>query len=471
MLNRFLRSTVLIASVARAGAAQVTHPCETSKLGPKSECGTYSVFEDRASRAGRRIDINFVVLRAQLPAGKEPVFLFAGGPGQGSTALAGLGSGVLKPVREIRDIVLVDQRGSGGSNPLDCETEGLKNPAAAFGHVFHPDMVRRCREALSPRANLTLYGTDLAVADIDDIRQALGYDRVILWGGSYGTRLAQAYMRRFPDRVAAAVLDGVVPFDFAAPLTYARTLQASLDHQLASCRERAACRDSFPTLDQDFATIVERFRKGPVQATVRVKAGAEPAPVTMSLGDFGYAVRGVLYSAEASRGLPGMIHRAAAGSDLSEFAQRYWERVASFAGEFSDGLHFSIFCSEDIPFIGDDAAKAQYQGSFIGSYLLDEYRGACAGWEAKPVAESERRPLSSNIPTLLLSGFFDPVTPPEMGARVARTLSVSRHIVVANTAHGSGFGCARAATLHVLVKGTLEGLPAVCDEPPRRDQR
>jgi pimeloyl-ACP methyl ester carboxylesterase len=433
-------------------------PC-ADRFGPGAECGSIAVLEDRSRPNGRKIAIAFVVLRAPTKS-PEPVFLFAGGPGQGSTSLADLATGPFAPVRKIRDVVLVDQRGTGGSNPLLCPTDVGTNPAGAFGAVFASAVFRKCRVDLSDRADLAHYLTDLAVQDVDAIRAILGYGRVLLWGGSYGTRMAQAYLRRYPERVVAMVLDGVVPFSFRAPSGYAASLQQSVDRVLADCRTTPTCRDSFPDLDARFAGLVARLRNGPVAARVRTADG-RLSPVVVGLGDFGYAIRGVLYSAGGAREVPGLIHRAAVSGDLSEFAQRYWQRAADF-GDFADGLHLSIFCAEDVPHIRDEEIPALAGAAFLGRYLIDDYRTACAEWVRAPVDELIFRPATARVPTLVVSGWFDPVTPPETGALVARHLPVSRHLVVRNQAHGAGFGCARPAVIYVLTQGTLDGLPEVC---------
>ncbi|HEX9892385.1 MAG TPA: alpha/beta hydrolase, partial [Gemmatimonadales bacterium] len=303
--------------------------------------------------------------------------------------------------------------------------------------------------------------SDRVAEDLEQVRRALGYERLILWGGSFGTRVAQTYARRHPDRVQAMILDGVVPFDFTAPLNYASTLQQSVDRLLASCRARRTCHDSFPNLDAQWKSLVEKVRAGPVQTRV-TPPGRPPVEVTMHLGDFGYGVRGILYRADQSRRLPAMIEAAARTGDLSDFAQRYWGRAADFEEDFAEGLHLAVFCSEEIPFIREADVPVATTRSFLGTYLIDEYRGACQGWPRAPMDPSFRRPLQAPVPTLLVSGYFDPVTPPEMAERVARHLPVHRHLVDSAAHHGASFGCARPAVLHVLSRGTLEGLPVVC---------
>jgi pimeloyl-ACP methyl ester carboxylesterase len=188
-------------------------PCTGGRGGARAECGQLLVPENRATGQGRRIPINVVVLRAEQAGAKTALFLLAGGPGQGSTSMAGTANGWMGPLRASMDMVLMDQRGTGGSNALPCETEIAANPAAAFGHVRDPDVIKKCLAALGSRADLTQYTTDIAVEDMEELRVKLGYDSIALYGGSYGTRIAQAYLRRHPDRTRAVVIDGVLPFD------------------------------------------------------------------------------------------------------------------------------------------------------------------------------------------------------------------------------------------------------------------
>lgn len=448
--------------LAGGAAAQGTNACAGLRLGPRAQCGSLTVPENRVEAGGRQIPIRYVVLRAKQPANREPLFLFAGGPGQGSTDLAGLAGGPFAPVAETRDIVMVDQRGTGGSNLLACPVDLVANPAVAFGHVFDPGLFADCRPELEQRADLRLYTTERAIEDVDQVRAHLGYDKVLLWGGSYGTRIAQAYLRGYPERVVAAVLDGVVPFDFAAPSGYARSLQQALDRVFADCQASEACYAKHPDLPSAFARLVARFDGGTMTATVR-RRDSSTAQVPVRLGDFGYAVRGILYSSRGAVRLPDLIQEADRTGDLSGFAQAYWERAAAFNEDFADGLHFAIFCAEDVQFIEPSAIAGLVAGAFIGRYLIDEYRTVCDDWVKAPIGPATREPLRTNTPVLLVSGWFDPVTPPETADRAAERLTNVRHLVIRNEAHGAGFGCARPAVLHVLKNATLEGLPPVCE--------
>ena len=443
-------------------ALQQAFPCPAEGFGPGVECRVLLVAENPAEPEARKIPIRYAYLKATGPSPRpEAVFLFSGGPGAGSTEMVGLATGLLAPIREIRDIVLVDQRGSGGSNPLMCPAELQKYPARAFGTLFPPTAIKDCQAKLPRVADLTRYTTDYAIGDIDQVRQALGYPQVILWGGSFGTRIAQAYARRFPERTKALILDGVVPFDFSLPLSYAATLQESIDRLMATCRARAGCRDSFPDLQTQWTSLVAKVRQKPVEVTVTPRSGP-PVKVGMTLGDFGYAVRGVLYRVDLSRQLPARIAEAAKTGNLDWFAGRYYSRAADFEADFADGLHLGAVCNEELVWIKDADVGPATANSFIGTYLLDEYRLACRGWPRVQVAADFQRPLTAPIPTLLVSGLYDPVTPPRIADRVARHLPKVRHIVDSSGHHGSSFGCARPAVMHVFKEGTLEGAPEVC---------
>ena len=436
-------------------------PCVQGPGDSGAQCGSLSVPENRSIKIGRQIPINFIVLRAATVGAKHALFLLAGGPGEGSTEMLGAADGWLNPLRADMDMVFMDQRGTGGSNPLTCATDIDVNPAAAFGHLRGPEVIRQCLAALQPRADLTQYTTDAAVADLEELRIRLGYDKVSLYGGSYGTRIAQEYLRRHPDRTRAVVIDGVLPFDVGGPLSYARSLDGSIDRMLANCRDTPACQQATPNVTTDLATILKRLDRGPMATSVRSDLGPTVA-VRMTRGDFLYAVRGILYNAGAATELPPMIAQAAATGDLSAFAQRYWSRALTMNRSIAYGMHLSVFCPEDVDAITDAQVTAATKDTRIGSYIVDEYRTACRLWPTATVAPDFRTPVTARVPVLLVSGKYDPVTPPELADRVAKSLPLARHIVAPTSGHGSAAACPRTAVLYLLKTGGFEGIPDVC---------
>jgi pimeloyl-ACP methyl ester carboxylesterase len=466
MRARWTLAAVLVLTtfgiVGPAPAPVLLQPCEQGRGAIPAECGVVTAFENRTAHHGRTLGIHFMVIRGERQPAREALFMFAGGPGQGSIATYAT-AGWSRPVRATSDIVLVDQRGTGRSHPLNCDVTAATDPAGTFGQMYPAEWVRRCRGTLSADADLTQYTTDAAVQDVEDVRAALGYDKISLYGGSYGTRMAQAYMRRYPGRVKAAVIDGVVPFDNKLPLTYAASAQQALDRVVAACSATPTCAHAHPILREDFQSLLHRFDPGPVRTTVSLSGGTL-VPVTMSRGDFGYAVRGLLYDPAAHRTLPETIGRAATSGDFSEFAQAYWQRQVAFSHDFAYGLHLSVLCAEDVAFVSDADVTAATADTFLGRYVIDEYRRACALWPRGRIADDSRTPLTVPVPTLLVSGYFDPATPPQFAEQIARSLPLARLIVAPTGAHVSAGGCPRTAVLQVLISGTLDGLPDVCHE-------
>jgi pimeloyl-ACP methyl ester carboxylesterase len=430
----------------------------------RAECGFITVLEDRSDPDGRTIDLNVMILPAEKPQGAAPLFLLAGGPGLGATQLVGLALGPYAAVREIRDIVLVDQRGTGKSNPLRCADNVSQDPQALFGHLFDPQRLAACRDEIVQRADPTLYGTLHVVADLEEVRQALGVDKVVLWGGSGGTRTALMWLREAPEHIEAVAIDGVSPPAMRAPSGYARGSQDALDKVFEDCAAQEDCRAAFPQLQRDFDHLLQRFDEGPVRTHVTREDGTQ-VEVTMQRGDFGYAVRGMLYRSDAIRKLPQWIHEAAIRDDVHVFAQHYWERQVALLPLVSMGVHLSVFGTEDIPFIEPDEFDALTRGTFLGTYILQQYLAADAAWQGRGTLPADfHDPVRSDVPVLLLSGWYDPSTPPSLAEEVARTLSNSRHIVVRNEAHGAGFGCARQAVITFLRQASLEDLGEVCED-------
>src|SRR5688572_973707 len=235
-----------------------------------AQCGTLMVPENRTTNRGRTIGLRVVVLPATGPQrAPDPVFFIAGGPGSSIVAEAGFLARHPSGLRERRDFVLVDQRGTGGSAVLDCPFYGPPDSLQSFLGDFMPlDAVRRCREMFARERDLTQYTTTVAAQDLDDVRSALGAERINLSGGSYGTRASQEYMRRFPNRVRSATLFGLVPPSLHMPQYFARDAQRSLDAVIAECAADVACRAAFPNLQDDARRAFDRLRQSPATVTV-----------------------------------------------------------------------------------------------------------------------------------------------------------------------------------------------------------
>lgn len=461
---------VLLATSACAQPESSTRPhwlepCALEGVAGGALCGTFEVFEDRDARQGRRIRLRVAVLPAAGDAAPDPVIFFAGGPGESAVGNAAYVAATLKGLRRSRDIVLVDQRGTGGSHQLTCNLYPGIGAARLTGAFMPLDAVNACRDRLSSEANLALYTTTIAVDDFVEVLTALGYDRANLVGASYGTRVAQVFLRRHPQRVRTVILHGVSPIADRVTRTFPRDAQAALEGLLAECEQTTECRTAFPNARKEAEAVFERARRGPIDVAVQDRESG--ADVTVSLpGDMvGEVVRWLLYSPMTARRLPDLFHRAASG-DWRPLAETAIERRRQTMSPGSIGLYLSVTCAEDLPGIDPSEAARLAAGTFLGDYRYREQHAACGRWVAGAVPDGFHDPVVSDTPVLLLSGALDPVTPPGTAAEVAARLRNSVHIVIPSGAHGfgglQGEDCLRRLQSDFVERGTVAGLDTSC---------
>ncbi len=457
-------------AAAEGTPAFALKPCDVPGVAGKARCGTLAVFENRAAKGGRKIDLKIVVLPATKgPAAPDPVFVLAGGPGEAATEEAAGLAEDLAAVRETRDVVFVDQRGTGGSHPLNCDLSGPSGGGgrlqSLLGDFLPLEAVRNCRSTLEKGADLRLYTTSIAMDDLDDVRAALGYDRVDLLGGSYGTRAALVYMRRHPRHVRAAVLEGVEPPTDPVPLRFPEYAQRALDGVLSECAAEAACAGSFPKLRSEAAAAFAKAAAGPVTAEVLRPDTGDPETVSLSRDIVGEAVRYLTYQAGTAGLVPVLLHEAAAGN---------WDPLATFAvfarkeivASGSLGLYLSVTCAEDLPRIKPLEGEKAAAGSYLGDYRLRQQRAACHAWPRGAVPDEYPGPVRSDAAALLIVGEWDPVTPPFLAEEAARTLPNGRVLVVPHGAHGQsgleGTGCLDTLVAAFLERGSPKELDLSC---------
>lgn len=354
-------------------------PCAAAGHTGTSEtlCGTVSVFENRAAGRGRRIDLHVVVVPAVGGGSRPPLFSFDGGPGLAASDGAGLWQTELKAFRQNRDIVLIDQRGAGASNPLRCERD-RRDAGDFLGEMYSPEYVRRCRSELESRADLTRYTTPAAADDVEDVRRALGYGRIDIAGLSYGTRLALVYLRKHPKSVHAAVLMGVTPTWARLPLFHAANAQRAMSLLLEDCAAEASCAAAYPDLAADLARVRDSLGRAPARVEAAWPAGSAPKAVSITRDVFFEALRRQMYAPSTSRRIPAVLHAAALG-DFGPFVA-----AALPAGDGrdrgADGLYLSITCSEDTSRITPAEAERAASGTAFGPYRIDQQRRACSLW-------------------------------------------------------------------------------------------
>ena len=434
-----------VVAAARAETPAALTDCHVAGLRNGVLCGTLQRPLDPAHPERAQVSIRYVVVPAMARRKfADPVFLLAGGPGQSAVAVAAPTMALFSRLNNRRDIVFVDQRGTGGSAPLQCEDPEHETLAEQADPERQVRLAAQCKAELlklpyvKSADDLRYFTTSIAVQDLDAVRRALGAEQIDLVGASYGTRVALEYQRQFPHAVRRSVLDGVAPPDMALPASFSLDNQAALDALLAACAAEAACKRDHGDLRARFESLLASMPRT-VKAAHPLTGRSEQFVVgrDMLLG----AVRNALYAPQIAAALPAAID-AAAGGDFAgliglnaTFAARKSSRIAT-------GMHLSVVCAEDMPRV---ATSADRPGADFGTSFASFYERMCATWPRGEVPPAFYTIAASAAPVLLLSGGLDPATPPRHGERVARALGPrARHVVVANAGHGVlGIGCMR----------------------------
>jgi len=408
--------------------------CRVPRLPTSARCGHIAVLENRSQANGRKIDIAFIVLPANtLSPLHDPLFMLPGGPGQSAAALAPLAA-ALGSVRRNRDIVLVDPRGGGKSSPLHCAAFAPRDPLDEFADDDSARGAQDCLREITEAhgADVAQYNTSALVADVDDIRQALGYEHINLWGGSYGTRVAQEYLRSFPQRVRAVVLDGVAPPSMRINLDVWPSREAALSALFTACTQDAACQHAYPDLDATLATIKRDLGNGRRVSIADPRTGAT-REISLTFDMIVGALQALMYVPEFASLAPTLLARASAG-DYAPLAAAALMVTQDAQRSMNMALHYAVTCGEDAARIAPAEAK-RVVDTLRAPALAERNLVACRGWPKAPASPDSNAPLASDKPVLILSGGLDPVTPPSNGTKVAQTLPNSRHVVAAGYGH------------------------------------
>jgi pimeloyl-ACP methyl ester carboxylesterase len=451
-------------------------PCEVAGAARNTKdkvlCATHQVFENRLAGSGRKINLKIVVYPA-LEANKDPdPFLYIpGGPGASATQDAPYIVQANPQIRRTRDMVFVDQRGTGGSHDLDCIFYDAGDLQTYLYYYFPLDEVKKCREELEKIADLKLYTTEHAIADLDEVRQGLGYAKINLFGGSYGTRAVLAYLKRFGQNVRSAVLHGVSPTNHFMPGPYPQDTERALNGIIDECLADERCRQAFPNLRTEVRTVLEQLLQSPAEAEVKHPQTGKMVKVKLSRDLAAEAVRYMLYQPSAALRIPLFIHLAATGNynPLAEAAVFYRHVLVRTGG---NGMYLTITCAEDLPWIKVEESKRSGTGTLLGNYRLEQQLEACALWVRAEIPKDYLEPTRSEVPILILTGQWDPVTPPAHGDTVAKYLPNSLHLIVPQGGHGwsgmEGTACLQNLMAEFYQRGTTSGLDTGCIKNMRR---
>lgn len=435
-----------------------------------ARCGTVRVPENR-DRPGRMLALNVVVIPARNggPA-REAIAVFGGGPGQAATGMGWL-AGKLGPLLDTRDMLLVDQRGTGRSAPLQCQLRDPGDPQSYLGDFLPPDRTARCLEELGRNADLTRYGYIEFAHDTEAVRNALGYGKLDLWGGSYGTRAALVYMRTYPGSVRSAVLEGIVPPGFHQPGSYAQSTETALNGLARDCRADPACAAAFPDFAREVRAVAHRLAQTPGTAEIRDPETGERIRLTLTRSTFADAIRRMLYDVSSAGQIPWLVHRAYEGDyrPVLRFAlqdRRGYQRYLYW------GLSLAITCSEDLPFVDEQAAARDNGVTLLGDWRVQQQKRACRGWPTYTLPANYHQQVPLDIPTLLISGELDPVTPAYGGDTAVAALRNGLHVVVPSGAHGyeglQGDECVTSLILQFYREVSVRGLDTGCVRNVRR---
>jgi pimeloyl-ACP methyl ester carboxylesterase len=425
---------LLPAAGALAAPAKTERSCHLRGAEDALRCVTVPVTLDYARPGGPTLPLHVTVAPAFREASRpDPVFVLAGGPGEAGSDVLPLLATAFKRVRATRDIVFIDQRGTGLSGKLDCPLP------PGFDHMDEAQAEAFVKECIAKsKAPFSAYTTEAAARDLEQVRRALGYGKVNVWGGSYGTRLGQAYARAFPGSVRTLVLDAVAAPDQVIPAG-GRDAQAALDKLFDQCARDAGCNKAYPALRREFAALSEKVAAGGVKVAMADPRTAQPTQVTVTSARFLGTVHNMLYAPASARRLPFLVHGAWQGHWEPFVAQLNLGTDFSADGPIAMLLHLAVVCAEDVPRMTPQLMASD--AGLLTRPLIERIPAMCQSMRVPAVAY--REPATIAAPALLLSGALDPVTPPHRAAAAARHMAHAQQVVVANAGHGvSQLGCA-----------------------------
>jgi len=437
---------------------RLEHPLNLVSIAAR--CGTLRVPEDRQQPQGATMDLNVAVVPAlNRRSTAAPLFLLAGGPGQSAVQSYVAVSSAFARINRNHAIVSVDQRGTGQSSPLSCDyPEAWQQPADPLPALRQA--TTECLAKLGQRVRF--YTTSIAVRDLEEVRAALGYPQIDLYGGSYGTRVAELYMRRYPARVHAAILDGVTYPQQAIGAETPQDGERALNLILTRCRQAPECAAAYPGLQQDLDALLRQFGPQTVAVTIDDPNSGLPMQVDFNHAMLSAALRFLSYSALQASLLPALIHQAARGT-LRPLAAQAVMNTRQIGDQLASGMQYSVICSEDEPLFAAHIDRAAMSKTYQGTEQVDALKEICKLWPRGPVDADLHAPLISDIPTLLLSGEADPVTPPGYAERAAAGLSRHRHLILPGEGHGQlGTGCMPRITAAFLDTAAPDRLDASC---------
>ncbi len=404
---------------------------ETAGVSVAAQCGRLTVPEDRDNPDGRSIELNVAVVNSDVENPKQDaVVLLAGGPGQAAVAtFANMAQG-LSQLLPKRRIVMVDQRGTGESHPLRCDFE--MDEFADITDWRSPKLVQWMKDChASLDADTRFYTTTIAIEDLEAVRRALGIEQWNIYGGSYGTRKGLTYMKLYPDSIRTAILDGVMPQQEAMAAAHEDNLQNTLKSVFRLCREDAQCQERFGDAEQQMWTFLQSLDEQPIALRLPNPSTGEYESFELTRDFAVLGLRMFAYSPETMGMIP-LLVSLANHEQPENLAQQAFMVTSSLTENLNNALELSVVCAEDVPFL---PTEQNTENSLFGDEFYAMMRSRCDYWQADVVDATFKEPVTSDIPTLLLSGEYDPVTPPAFADKALETLSNAQHLVAGGQGH------------------------------------
>ena len=447
----------LASSAAQAQSLSLT-PCFIDELALEVKCGSLSVPENWQQADSRKISLNFVVIPAiAANAEPDPLFVLVGGPGQAGVELAPMLSRAFHRVRQSRELVIIDQRGTGKSSPLSCDDDN----GDVYADIASENVVAQVLDCANNfTVDLAQYHTNNAVLDFDAVRQALGYQQINLYGISYGSRAALVYMRERPQVLRSVILDAVVPTQAVVGPVGVQAARA-FDLLLSQCAALTDCQKAYPDLAADFQKIKQMLAAEPLTTQVFHPVTAQPTLLKVDELKFISVIHSQLYNRATTEQLPFILSQFAQGN-YRPFVGALSQTEQTGAGIYT-GLNFNILCNEDMPRVTEQQLAQERNNSFTGDKLFRSVREVCQAWPKFSPPSNFAAPVRSAIPTLLLSGELDPITPPAWGQLAANGLSNAKHYVAKQAGHGLiTQTCAATMISQFLQHSSFTDIDAAC---------
>ncbi len=439
------------------------YQCYKAGLSRPIKCLDMMVPENWDQPSAEKINLHMAIIPAKGGFSEDdPFIVFAGGPGQAATDYGSLVRASFDRINERRDIILIDQRGSGMSNPLSCETDD-----ESFSGANKEMMVQAIQNCLaSYDVDVRHFTSFDAIKDFEYVRQKLAISQWNIWGGSYGTRIGLLYMKHHPEVIRTAILDGVAAPNSRLFVTAPGDSQASFDKLVTDCLKDEGCRNSFPNVERQLFDLIDQLNENPFDFTWQEPLSGKEESFLLNGEVVANIVRTSLYAPQRWAMVPYIVDQAERLQNYKPLVSLALDGEVWAGSSMYIGLTLSVLCAEEVPRnVAADAAR-EGEGSFHKDYYYQFWLGACSQWPIKSVLAGYEDPIESDIPTLILSGALDPVTPEGRGNDAAKHLKNVWHL----TSNAAGHNVSHVACAPKIMADFIKDMSLPKDDYDCLDQ-